>query len=520
MNKKKFLLLIIFILSVFLAKSQDEDLTYSNALARACVEKADKYVEKGNFVAALRWMNKAIKRNPKQAELYYNRGVIYRLTGDFELALSDFNETIQLRPDLGRAFLNKGMTLHELGKLTEAIEAYNIAADSLQVVAEVYALKGKAQARIGKHALAAISYQQALALESNNPNWRLERAEALRKTGAYAAARAETDNVIRKDSSYGEAWIVRGRAQLEQGLPYEALLDAKKAEAVGADKVEVRVLKGDIHLVMGQVSTAATLYEGAIATNPDDAEGFYRRGRLNLLQEKNKPAVRDLLQAVRLDSGISLYRVALGEALEASGDPEGAMYQYNRAANIDPESRLVAKFRGTLRAQLGDFDAALADIDHLVNTRHNDMEALRLRASVRQQAGQLKASLKDLEKIMKIDSSHAQDWASLGYVHSLLNNSELATQSLSKAKKADPTYGLTYVYLGAHAIMSEDIMEAEDYLDRGISLNPEEALGYFWRAYWRSMSGKPDGACEDLSKARNLGMTDQHMPQPLSLQCQ
>ena len=517
---KQFFLLAIFLSLVFVLKAQDENLTYSNALARACVEKADKFVEKENFAAALRWMNKAIKRNPNQAELYYNRGVIYRLTGNYDLALSDFNQTIKLRPDIGRAWLNKGMSHHELKQYEEAIDSYKEAAIRLRDVADTHALRADALSRLGRHDESATAYQQALAVEKNNNAWRLLRAEALRKTGAFSASRAEADRVLRTDSTLGEAWIIRGKAQLEQGLPYEALLDSKAAERAGADESQVRMLKGDIHLALGQVSTAANLYEGVIEENPHDAEGFFRRGKMYLVQADYRQAQRDLLQAVRLDSGVASYRIGLGEAFEGQGEYQLAMRQYDKAWELDSKSRRLMRARGLLRARTADFDGALADLDQLVNARPNDTSALRLRSTVRQQAGLLKASLADIIKVMETDSSKASDWAWLGYVQTLLRDFNDAENSLKKARNADPSLGAAYTYLGAHAILSDHILSAQEHLDRAIILSPQKPDAYFWKAVLLNMEGKSDEACLDWNKARERGMTEAHMPQPLSLDCE
>ncbi|MFK7969432.1 MAG: tetratricopeptide repeat protein [Bacteroidia bacterium] len=518
--KQLSLLLILFLGLNGLQAQDDENLTYSNELARACVTKADKFVRNENYPAALRWMNKAIKRNPRQAELYYNRGVIYRLTGKFEQALSDFNMTIELRPDIGRAYLNKGMTQHELGQYEEAVASYSIAADSLKQVADIYALRAKALAKTGRHADAAISYQQALALKGDKASWHLERAVELRKTGAYAAAISSANKALSADSTMKDAWLIRGRAQLEQGLPYEALLDAKRAETENADDVEIRILKGDVHLAMGHINTAAELYEGAISSNPDDAEGFYRRGRLHLMQSKNRQAYRDLLQSVRLDSNVASYHVALGESLERLDDFEGAEKHFDKAYKIDPESRLVARSRGTFRARIGDFDGALADLDFLVKSRPTDTATLRIRADVRKDAGQLKASIEDLNRVMQTDSSQARDWAALGYTYCLLGDFKKSYSCLQKAKRVEPTLGIIYTYLGAHAILSESVVEAGAHLDRAIQLMPDYALSYFWRATYRKLEGKDDEACDDISLAKKLGLTEAHMPQPAPESCQ
>ena len=57
---------------------------------------------------------------PRDAGLYFNRGIAHGSVGAHERALADYTEAIAIQPDLAVAYHNRGVELERLGRLTEA----------------------------------------------------------------------------------------------------------------------------------------------------------------------------------------------------------------------------------------------------------------------------------------------------------------------------------------------------------------------------------------------------------------
>ncbi len=92
-----------------------------DAMAFEMQEQAASYTYQGKFDRAIEEINKAIRIDPKNAELCLTRGVIYRKQGKYDLALDDVNRAIRLRPDFAIAFCQRGFvyrqsTLNPYGK--------------------------------------------------------------------------------------------------------------------------------------------------------------------------------------------------------------------------------------------------------------------------------------------------------------------------------------------------------------------------------------------------------------------
>ena len=64
----------------------------------------------------------AIRRNPQNAFLYYDRGNVYASRQDYQHAIDDYTKAISLEPNLAEAYYNRGLILIRTGKRKEGID--------------------------------------------------------------------------------------------------------------------------------------------------------------------------------------------------------------------------------------------------------------------------------------------------------------------------------------------------------------------------------------------------------------
>jgi tetratricopeptide (TPR) repeat protein len=63
----------------------------------------------------------AIRKTPKDAKLYVQRGVAWSQTGDYDYAIGDFSKAIRLDPGNASAFYNLGIAREKKGELQESL---------------------------------------------------------------------------------------------------------------------------------------------------------------------------------------------------------------------------------------------------------------------------------------------------------------------------------------------------------------------------------------------------------------
>jgi Flp pilus assembly protein TadD len=125
-------------------------------------------------------ITKKIKRDPKNASLYLQRGELYRLHGSWTRAAADYNQAKRLRPDLKVVDLALGKLYFESGKFQRARSALDLFLNGQPDHYEALITRARVLAKLGARVEAAQDFTQALAKAAvPEPELYLERAQAL-----------------------------------------------------------------------------------------------------------------------------------------------------------------------------------------------------------------------------------------------------------------------------------------------------------------------------------------------------
>lgn len=83
----------------------------SSETALDWIQKAEALNNGGKYTdpQAIKYLSNAIKLDPKNAIIYFNRGVAYSNFGKNKLAIEDYNKAIRLKPDFAQAYNNRAI---------------------------------------------------------------------------------------------------------------------------------------------------------------------------------------------------------------------------------------------------------------------------------------------------------------------------------------------------------------------------------------------------------------------------
>jgi len=169
--------------------------------------------EKGNLEAAVREYRTALKLNPRLADVHERLGFAYLALDRSEPARREFEQTIYLRPrspdaliELARLDVASTQPLLALGRLSRA-------ARSRPEDPEIYRLKAEIFHNQGAAAMAEGLLRQAIALDPENAETRVQLARFLEEEERYAEAL----------DALTQAWVVLRNA--EEPVP-ESLAEA------------------------------------------------------------------------------------------------------------------------------------------------------------------------------------------------------------------------------------------------------------------------------------------------------
>ena len=178
--------------------------------------------ELGDYTAALKDYNQAIKLNPNFATTYLNRGFVRMQQGDTRGAIEDYDKAIELLPDYAMAFNNRGITKANSGDIDGAIQDF-----------------GKA-IEIDNRYVSAIT-NRGLALASKQD---------------WEASMADYNKAIEIEPSYYAVYNYRGLSYTRERKINEALADFNTCLELMPDHAEALYNRGVIRLQMNQKKSA------------------------------------------------------------------------------------------------------------------------------------------------------------------------------------------------------------------------------------------------------------------------
>lgn len=112
----------------------------------------------------------AIRLNPREFEIYYDRGLAYDKLGQPEKAIEDLNIYIRRYHRHGEAHYNRGMAYADLGQHELALKDFDEAIrnahhDRWPGQANAYYNRGVAHGTLGLHAKALVDFNESIQLD-------------------------------------------------------------------------------------------------------------------------------------------------------------------------------------------------------------------------------------------------------------------------------------------------------------------------------------------------------------------
>jgi len=161
-------------------------------------KRAQLEVQRAQYTAALKVLNRLVQHEPENANNFANRGLVNYHLNYYSRALADYNQAIALNPDLDKAYsnranlhatqqnwtealadydhaidinplnirarLNQAITLREMGEYADAIIGLDVALFLLPLSATLYAERGRTYHIRGDWNCAIADYKTALRL--------------------------------------------------------------------------------------------------------------------------------------------------------------------------------------------------------------------------------------------------------------------------------------------------------------------------------------------------------------------
>ena len=259
------------------------------------------------------------------------------------------------------------------------------------------------------------------------------RAFAKLSLDEYQGAEIDCTKALELNPFLPDAYLARGYARMRLSKYTEAVADFTKAMEFSSDNVSLLTARGSAYAENKQYDNAMEDYSLAVKRNPKNKFTYYERGRLNftmndtiaalndfskvieldkfsamgwsargliyLRNEKFAEAISDLNEAILLDERACDY-INRALARYQINDLRGAMADYDKALEVNPNEYLGYYNRGLLRAQVGDNNRAIDDFNMVLKFNPEEYTAMLNRAMLRVETGDIQGAITDYTAII------------------------------------------------------------------------------------------------------------------------
>lgn len=390
---------------------------------------------------------KAVKEHPDRFEAYVFRGSMYYMKGEKEKGFADLDHAVSLAPENPLSYGSR---------------------------AEIYALDKQ-------ETPALRDWDKALSL---NP----------------------TDEV--KDKIYFQ----RGLFHMARKQNEEAVSDFKEDLKYIQPKLRfaVHLAMGDCYTRLGNDGEAEKSYKEAVRERSDNPVCWFAMGDFYSDELKKYDKAQSCYdKAIALYPKSALFLQSAGLNAMKMNRNDKALEYFTKSIAASPSYWRGYSLRGSTYALLEKYEPAAADFTKAMELKKEpDALLLSLRGDCYSKLGLTDKAVADYTKASELDPKEADNFESLGYIHSLKGEHDRAIPYYEKAIALRPGYGEAYNNLGYTWFQKGNRNKALEYLNKAIEVDPDYAESYRSRAEVYEFMGEYDKALKDMDHFVTLSPKD------------
>lgn len=196
------------------------------------------------------------------------------------------------------------------------------------------------------------------------------------------------------------------------------------------------------------------------------------------------------------------------EQLFRNGDPEGALAEYDKAIEQQPDCYAAWWGKGVVLEALQRYPAAIAAYDRAVRLKPDSYESWHNRGLVLMRLGKFEEAATSYHQAIALNPNHPELWLHQGLILSKLQQTDQALKSYNQAISLNPdSHEAWYNRANALARLQRP-QEALQAYDRAIELNGQNASAWHNRGIVLTQLGQFAAALSSYDQAIDLDRAD------------
>jgi tetratricopeptide (TPR) repeat protein len=455
----------------------------------------------------------------------------------FERLATEHPGVPEYRRELARSCTNLGNLLQDLGRRPEAEAEYRRALAVQETLAAEHpgvpeyrqelarshgnlAILLKA---LGRYAQAEAEYRRALAererLAAEHPGVPAYRADLARSHNGLGALLVGLGKWAEAEAAYRAALVIREKLAAEhRGVP-----EYRRELAISHYNLGL-LLAG-----LGKWAEAEAEYRRALAVQERLAAEHpgvpeYRRELamshnslgVALLEAQGDPdgAIREFEAVLRIDPNCAGAHNNLGNALKAKGDREGAIREYQAALRSDPNDAKAHYSLGIALADQGDRKGAIRAYQAALRIDPNYANAHTNLGNALKDKGDVEGAIREYQAALRSDPDHAKAHYNLGTALAAQGDRVGAIREYRAALAIDPKLAPAHTNLGTALAAQGDRVGAIREYQAALAIDPNHPEAHCNLGHTRMRQGRFTDALAALKTGHELGSRRAGWPYP------
>jgi tetratricopeptide (TPR) repeat protein/tRNA A-37 threonylcarbamoyl transferase component Bud32 len=324
---------------------------------------------------------------------------------------------------------------------------------------------------------------QAIRLEPKSVRAWILRARAHWALKDYRGALDDARKVIELDPQRPYGWIVQGQSLEKLDYKDQAIASMDEAVSKNADQDWAYRERGALLRTLKNPARALEDTSRAVKIGSRDWRNYEARAMVYLDLRRFEAAEADFLEAVGLDANfyqtwlnLSVARWELGKFKLAEGDATRALRLV--AGDAKKEAKVLSN-RAVTYQSMGNFEAALGDLDSALERAPKVASAWATRGALRGMLGRYKDAIADLDQAIELEPKGAEAWLNRGLMRAQLGADTMALVDIGTAIRLNPKLAHAYAQRGEIYSANGQLKEAHQDFQTALNLRPKEHKTWF-----------------------------------------
>ncbi len=388
---------------------------------------------------------------------------------------------------------------------TQAAECYDRLTSYFKDMAPLFGRFATCQWNAGNSQAALAAYSQAIDKAPHEASFRLYRSSIYKDLQAWEQAERDLDEGIRLSPIDPELYSYRALIRIQRNNTAGAVEDFREAIRLDPNLGYAHFRLGWLYSYLEEDKATAAIEHltRAIALNEQFEVRLYR-SMAYLAQNKHALAMEDCEYVLALDPNNGLGHGVRGRILQSDGQYEEGIAACSRAIELGYEHPMVFLARAICYAATDQPTLAMSDCDLALALEPNHPWTIQFRGRLKLQTGDLDAAMEAFQHAQELLPDWAEPREQLSIVHRMKENPQASVDELTILIERNPKQASHYINRAfAFTHLQEYQKAASDY-DQAIELEPENDQFYFLRGVFRKDCQELELALADFERVLTL----------------